>query len=308
MLVREKLERLLACPWADVALPDQVAALPTMLMLRERQLLYWLARHYVKGSGRIVDGGCFLGGSTASFASGLAAREKYKPNKTIASYDLYRVEPYTLSDYRDCFSDTTIGASFRKDFETNIAPWSRHVETCEGDVTEIGWSGQRIEVLFIDFAKTWRINDVVLAQFLPNLIPGHSIIVQQDYMWGFGPWIHITMELLAESVTILDSMLCSVAYLVTGKIPRNIVGMNLRSDLSDAMKMELMDSAVNRWTGQKRGLVELARVMLISEIFSRATAEDELARVLKSYPDDNVVRTCGQRVAGDIAGEPWWTL
>lgn len=55
---KEKLDRLLSCPWADVALPDAVAAVPTMLMLRERQMLHWLARDYVRGKGRIVDGGC----------------------------------------------------------------------------------------------------------------------------------------------------------------------------------------------------------------------------------------------------------
>lgn len=115
------------------------------------------------------------------------------------------------------------------------------------------------------------------------------------------------MELLAPSVTILDSMLCSVAYLLTSKVPKNLIGAKLRSDLPDEIKLELMDRAVDRWTGQKRGLVELARVMLISEIFSAAVAQDELAKVLALYPEDEVVQACGQRVAGDIVGEPWWT-
>ena len=67
------------------------------------------------------------------------------------------------------------------------------------------------QVLFIDVAKTWRINDVVIAQFFPKLIPGHSIIIQQDYMWGFGPWIHITMALLATTawITVGSPFLCA---------------------------------------------------------------------------------------------------
>ena len=147
---KKKLDRLLSCPWANVNLSDAVAAVPTMLIPREKQLLHWLARDYVRGTGRIVDGGCFLGGSTAALASGLAARSDrfYKgKNKTIASYDLFRVEPYTLARFRDNFSDTTIGASFRADFDANIAPWSNHVEVFEGDIIRSGWTGSSAPLL-----------------------------------------------------------------------------------------------------------------------------------------------------------------
>lgn len=166
--------------------------------------------------------------------------------------------------------------------------------------------GQRIEVLFIDLAKTWRINDLMLEEFFPCLIPDHSIIIQQDYMWGFGPWLHFTMELLAPYVTVLDSMLCSTVYLLRKRVPRKFVGINLRADIPNDMKLELMDRAVNRWTGEQRGLVELARVMLFSEIYSRSRAEDALADILQKYPDAQAVQACGKRVAGDIAGKPWW--
>jgi hypothetical protein len=277
-----------------------------MLTLRERQLLHWLARDYVNGRGWIVDGGCFLGGSTASLASGISARGDHISGKVIASYDLFRVEPYTLLNFRENFTDRTEGASFRADYEANILPWSKYVRISEGDVIDTGWTGNRIEVLFIDFAKTWRINDVVLNQFFPCLIPGHSIIIQQDYLWGFGPWIHITMELLAPYVTIIDSMPCSVAYLLTAKIPRKLFGVELRSALPDKMKLELMDRAVSRWTGQQRGLVELARVMLHSEISPTSAAQKQLRDVLSRYSDDELVQSCGERVASDIVGEPWW--
>jgi hypothetical protein len=208
--------------------------------------------------------------------------------------------------FRDRFTNCEIGASFLADFKANVSPWSQQVEVCEGDIADHGWTGQRIEVLFIDLAKTWRINDLMLEQFFPCLIPGHSIIIQQDYMWGFGPWLHITMELLAPYVTFLDSMLCSTVYLLRKRIPRKFIGINLRTDIPDNLKLDLIDRAVNRWTGEQRGLVELARVMLYREIYSRSRTEDALADVLRRYPDDKVVQTCGKRVAGDIAGEPWW--
>ena len=290
-------------------LPAAVSAVPTMLIPRERQLLHWLASNYVRGEGRIVDGGCFLGGSTAALASGLAAREDNcfkNKNKRIASYDLFRVEPYTLVSFRDNFTDSTIGASFRADYDANIAPWSDYVEVFEGDITQRKWSGEPIELLFIDVAKTWGINNYILEQFLPSLIPGRSIIIQQDYIWGAAPWIHITMELLAPSVTILDSMQGSVAYLLTKPVPQSLIGAKLQEELSKETKLELMDRAVNRWTGYKRGFVELARVYLYWEVESRSMAQDALADVLARYPDEAGVQICGKYVGCSLAGEKWW--
>jgi len=120
-------QHLLTRPWIDTEVPPEALAVPTMLSVRERQLLHWLARNYVKGLGRIVDGGSFLGGSTAALASGLAARSDGPWQQTIAAYDLFRVERYTLAYFGDHFSERTIGASFRSAFDSNIAPWAQHV-------------------------------------------------------------------------------------------------------------------------------------------------------------------------------------
>jgi hypothetical protein len=264
-----------------------------MLSYRERQLLYWLARHYVNGSGRIVDGGSFLGGSTAALASGLAARTDGSWRKTIASYDLFRVEEYTLEYFASSFPDPTVGKSFRSAFDANVAPWSRHIEVREGDACERGWSGEPIEILFLDFVKTWRLNDLVLEQFLPALIPGHSVIIQQDYLWGHLPWIHITMELLEPSVTVLDWMPNgTVAYLLTGPVPVDLIGAKLRETLSPADQQILMDRAVDRWQGEERGLVELARVMLTAELVGAGAAQAEFAEVLARYAGVSRVEQC----------------
>ena len=91
-------------------------------------MLYWLARDYVNGSGRIIDGGSFLGGSTAALAAGLAARTDGPWEKTIAAFDRFTVEPYTIETYGQHFSDCTVGASFLDAFERNMAPWRTFVD------------------------------------------------------------------------------------------------------------------------------------------------------------------------------------
>jgi hypothetical protein len=214
------------------------------------------------------------------------------------------VEEYTLGQFGDYFADRRIGASFRPAYDAQIAPWSKHVEVREGDACEWGWSGEPIELLFLDMVKMWQLNDLVLEQFLPCLIPGQSVIVQQDYLWGYAPWIHMTMELLAPCVTILDSMRNgSVAYLLTAPVPAELIGAKLRDVLSPERKRALMDSAVNRWQGEERGLVELARVMLIAELEDLASARKEYDSVLARYAGVERVETCGKYMVRHLLEE-----
>lgn len=303
---QSKLLLLQACPWKQVELPSELSEYPTMLWHPELQVLHWLAKHYVTGEGRIVDAGCFLGGSTAALATGLASRTDQSFDKAIASYDLFRVEPYTLGKFQEKLTEPTVGASFRSDFDRYIAPWSNFVEVREGDAIKHGWTGEPIEVLFLDVLKTWELNDFMMDQFLPSLIPGHTVIIQQDYNWGWAPWIHITMEVLAPYVEVLDSMLCSVVYVLTRPIPKKLFGAKLQSRLSGPEKMALMNRAVERWTGPLRGQVELARVILIRELFTAETAQDELQRVLARYDGEEAIETSGKQVAAFIGHSQWW--
>src|SRR5206468_11051967 len=56
-------------PWVGAPLPGEVAAAPTMLSIEEKQLLYVLARDYIRGEGAVVGAGCFLGGPTIALAA-----------------------------------------------------------------------------------------------------------------------------------------------------------------------------------------------------------------------------------------------
>jgi hypothetical protein len=287
-----------ARPWRFVEVPDAVAGVPTMLSYRELQLLHWLARDYFTGAGRIVDGGSFLGGSTAALASGLAARADGPRGAAIASYDLFRVEEYTLAQFAAFLPDPTVGASFRPVFDANIAPWARHVEVREGDACAIGWSGEPIEVLFLDIVKTWQVNDLVLAQFLPCLMPGRSVIVQQDYLWGSCHWIHLTMELLDGSVERLDAMANgSVVYLLTAPVPPDLIGARLAELLEPDRQRQLMNRAVERWQGDERGLVELARAMMTAELDGKPSGLAELDAVLARHADSVRVKQCAAIVS-----------
>src|SRR4051794_6095291 len=86
--------------WQDLQLPELVEHYPTMLAHSERRLLHWMARDVWEGWGAIVDAGCFLGGSTASFASGLRARSEPPAGggsqPPISTYDRFEAEQYMV--------------------------------------------------------------------------------------------------------------------------------------------------------------------------------------------------------------------
>jgi hypothetical protein len=67
---------LAARPWQRVDLPEAIKAVPTVISLEERALLTCLREIIWSGEGAIIDGGCFLGGSTMAFTEGLLDRPK----------------------------------------------------------------------------------------------------------------------------------------------------------------------------------------------------------------------------------------
>src|SRR6266516_238746 len=156
----DRLGYLLARPWQDESLSARIPRVPTMLSGKERRLLYSLARDYAAEDAAIVDAGCFLGGSTAALLAGVRDRPIPWRGPPVASYDLFR-------------------------FDANVMEFSVPHVVREGDVAEIGWSGGPIDVLFLDALKSWEINDAVLRDFFPSLVPGRSVIVHQDYGWGW---------------------------------------------------------------------------------------------------------------------------
>jgi hypothetical protein len=155
----------------------------SMLSGPERALLFLLARNHVDGRGAIVDAGCFVGGSTLSLAMGL--RENRRAGATrIHSYDLFRYYSWGMQGYLDDVPGVAEGADLLPVFRKNIAGYEDLVVVHPGDVLAERWPGEAIEVLFIDIAKTWDLNHHVARTFFPSLVPGHSVVVQQDLVLG----------------------------------------------------------------------------------------------------------------------------
>jgi hypothetical protein len=184
-------------PWKQVAEADlgPAADVPTMLTAEERLLYHWLGRR-AQGEGATVDLGAYAGGSAARLLSGLALSGKHFH---VHSYDRFRSsrafwakfmpdEPLPEADDADLLPVV----------RRHLAPWQDQVTLHVGDIGDKRWTGGPIEILSVDAAKGAVMADHVAAEFFPALVPGRSIVVQQDYLMAVQPWLSAQMVRLRD--------------------------------------------------------------------------------------------------------------
>jgi hypothetical protein len=271
-------------PWRDGDdPPERVGAIPAMITDDERRLLYWLTREYFTGEGAILDAGCYLGGSTAALAAGLADRAEVPPGAKITSYDLFLLDYFMLVDIPDDMG-LDEGDSFRPVFDRHLAGYEQFLDVREGNILEHGWSGEPIEIAFLDVLKSWPINDFVLEEFFGSMIPGRTIIVQQDFVHEFAPWIHVTMGMLSPYVELLDMFeVCSSVYLLKAPIPEAVLKTKTGKDLTPAEIIGYMDTAIEPATGEVRGTLEAAKATLLRLVEGREAMEAQLDAIEAEY-------------------------
>ncbi len=221
----------------------------TMLNDEELRMLRWLTGRYYTGSGGIVDGGAFLGGSAVALCKGL--RDAGWVGCLVDSYDLFVADAYAAQVYAK--GRFVAGGSTRALYDEAVAPYADLLRVHEGDITEAVWAGGGIELLFLDCLKAHEVNDSCILNFLPHLIPGHSIVIQQDYLWDYLPWLHISMEMLWDYFELLcDTGYNSAVFLSTKPIPESALRAACWSAMSVDQRAAVMDRAIARWDGEKR--------------------------------------------------------
>ena len=279
-----------------------------MLSKAERRLLYSLARDYATGEGAIVDAGCFLGGSTAALLAGVRDRADPWRGPALESYDLFRVEAFTVEKFFAEDPSVRVGDSFRPRFDANVSRFEIPHVVHEGDITEIGWTGGPIEILFLDVLKSWEINDAVLRDFFPSLVPGRSVIVHQDYGWGEHPWIPITVELMRDSVVLVDWMEWgSHVFFLEQEVPRELIERGV-GGLDLDVRFELVEQAVARSEGWVHGMLEVARTSLVAERDGADAALAELDAIAGRHAMHGLVLACIEDVRKNLASaDRGWT-
>lgn len=241
-------------PWNRGHFAQVQKACYSMLIPEEIRLLYWLTNQRYSGAGQIIDAGAFIGGSTNALASGLL--QSGKPGR-IRSFDLFVCGFFEGN--HEALGKPGEGASFRPQFDLNIADVKEIVEVNEGDIQKFPFT-EPIEIMFLDCLKAPFVNDFVVKELFPKLIPGKSIVVQQDYLHEYLPWIHVTMEMLGEYFLVLThTEVNSVAYLLISEIPEKVLESIRWRDIDRERRLAYMDAAISKWCGRQRDFLVAAR-------------------------------------------------
>lgn len=247
-------------PWAN--LPERVRDHPTMLTREELRMLRWLGREYYAGEGCICDLGAFLGGSTMALADGLM--DAGWAGARIHSYDRHRIDETTWSRYVGDRLPFPEGGNFLPAVPVLMGDRAEVVTFHTGDFPAAPLPAEPIEILFVDIAKTAMTSDHVACAFFPRLIPGRSVVVQQDYFHPWPVWDVAAMEILSDHFEPLSyTEQNSALFLCTRAItPADAARVRIAALTPEQVKNRIV-SAGRHWphTAQKLALYHVLRLL-----------------------------------------------
>ncbi|WP_336489766.1 hypothetical protein [Methylobacterium nigriterrae] len=195
-----------------VTTADGEVTIKSMLSSLELALLYALAKDYWTGEGEIVDLGCLYGLTTRCLAEGMALNRRVPDNRKlrrIYAYDLFLAEDYSWWSQG---SPTVHAGSWFSEFLSVNRDHLAAIAPCPGDLLHMNWGTKPIEILMIDAAKSWDLNDWIIRKMFPRLIPGRSVVIQQDQVHYLEYWISIAMEYFSDKFEYIDTIYGSSAY------------------------------------------------------------------------------------------------
>ena len=269
----------------DYIVPTPEGEVPARSMLTsyELALLYSLARFYCADAGRIVDLGPLLGIGTNVMARGIRENPRIKEKRNyIYSYDLFLME--NMQHFLPTSDDKDTGSVFPR-FMQLTREFSDIVCPIPGDLLQMRWNKEPIEVLFVDLAKSWKLNAHVVRNFFPYLIPGRSIVIQQDYVHVGEPWVVLQMEILSEYFEFLYFIYGATAvYRLRKPIPAEVLDIDL-----EALPLAEVDSyferARSRASASVREVLKCCQAVIHTERGELAGASSLLRSVDRDVKD-----------------------
>jgi hypothetical protein len=279
----------------DHPISQEALQFPAMLGEEERRVLAYLASNLASEKGKIVDLGCYLGGSTRALTDGVRQADlALDPDDPIVvSYDLFRANQFMVDHSLKHFG-IGVGEPFQPIFRQLLGENAPLVREVAGDILWQRWDGRPIDLLFVDILWTWEINQHVISQFYTALVPERSVIAHQDYIYSFYPWLPISMEYLAENGFVEFGDLAkwgTVVFGVTKSLDDDAASIDFRRDLSLDSKERLLIRSSERFEGYPRGIMELSRVVLLASENRRDDAVSLLRDIDDRYAEDEFVET-----------------
>lgn len=220
-------------PWHAIPPLDMAAALAVSSMLgpEESQLYHWVGRR-AQGLGATVDLGAFAGGSAARLLSGLALSGH---RHHLHAYDFFTATGKARARWvPDAKPDSNGVADILPHVMARLAPWHGQFTLHRGDIGQAQWSGDPIEILAVDAAKSTALTDHTATQFYPALLPGQSVMIHQDFLHDILPWIPAQMVALRHCFEPLAKVENDCLVFMCHRVPSALELQGARTDgLSD---------------------------------------------------------------------------
>jgi hypothetical protein len=176
---------------------------PAMITPDEQRFLACAAeRMWESGAvpdGLIIDAGCFVGASTVALAAGLQRSRLPEParRERIWSYDLFLATPVMAQRHlSEC--GIQAGDSFRPIFDCNVVPYRDSIRVFDGDIRASAVPDRPVALLFVDLLWSWDVTLFLQRHYYSRLEPGRSLLVHQDFVYPYYPWVILSMGLLED--------------------------------------------------------------------------------------------------------------
>jgi hypothetical protein len=275
----------------DGPLPDVVQSVPSMMSVKERKFLLALANYEYRGEGTIIDAGVFCGGSTFCFGTGVKANSRFDAiisrwGKPIRTYEYGIVNPGMIPFFKrhGVSGEWKSGDSFEAYLRNNIRPVAELVELTMGDICRANWSGEPIEIMFLDVIKSEEIQRHLLRTFFPSLTLG-GVLIQQDYFIDGLPFLRIAQESLSHYFEYLGEIQSSAVFRLKSAIPREMLESNPLERLTLDEQMALLDQARDRSVDPDRRLLsDLGKVRYLTTLRMIEPAQRLLEKLPSTYP------------------------
>ena len=242
----------------NTPIPNNILNHPGMISNEEKTFLYNLAKNYYLGKGTIIDAGTFLGAGTIALAAGVKENKKFKEIKVpltniIQSYELAL---WDTPAHDECNNNQIlINALAGKKYQNNenFFPLIQnllveHLDIIKfyiGDITLLVSSDYPIEIAFYDCLKNYEKDYTVFKALVPYYIPGHTIVIQQDYFYERALHNKIRQNYFSEYYEFLGTVQASAVYRYTKEIPKELIENDPLLTLSYNETLYLLKKCIN---------------------------------------------------------------
>lgn len=173
---------------------------------------------------------------------------------------------------------------FEPVFRSQISAYAHLIDIRRGDISAVGYrDAAPIEALSIDVGKTPDLMLHVAREFMPRLVPEKSVVLNQDYIFAYQPWLHIAMELLSDCfVKEFDTPTgCTSLHRLVRPITAELVRERLGDVGTDYFKLEnirYIDAARQKASSPHNKLILRAAMIHAYWMLDRKRTAQALAR------------------------------